>query len=138
MNSESCFDEKLETSDKAELRQILEALINPSIQEMTRVALSLIEPAMKRKTDVFSYDDIFQEVRPLMPTSDLPWMTPKEVDMLVRQCISEVVGARSIDRCFDSPEDELPFLSKLADTMKQQGFETAGPALAFLQKRQIN
>ena len=141
MNSESFSDELrvgLTTLDKTELRQALEALIAPSVREMAQIALSLIKPAMQRKTGAFSYDGIFNEVRPLMPASDLPWMTPKEVDMLVRQTIAAVVDARSIDRCFDSPEDELAFLSKVTDTMKQQGFETAGQALAFLKRREIN
>lgn len=129
---------ELSDDEKRFLTALLEPSVTPVVREMAHHIVTLVEAAMNRKTGPFSYDDLFNEVRPAMPVSDLPWMTPALIDKMVRNTIKEVVEAKSLDRCFDSPDEELKFLDTVLTVMKQRGFETAGQALEYLQRKSMN
>lgn len=119
-------------------REVLQALMQPAIEAMVTEVLPLIKAAIRRKTGVYTYSEIFDEVRPLMPASDLAWLDSKSIDNIVRGSIEQYIDSNSLSRCFSSPKEEVAFLEKLGDCMDKHGFETAGPALELLRKQQLN
>lgn len=108
------------------------AAVEACIKELTQLICKVID----KKTGVFSYDDLFKEVRPLMPNMADLGINEMLANETVRMAISETVDCRC--RPFTDAEQELKMLQTIIKEMEKQGFEKAGEALAYLHKQQLN
>lgn len=107
-----------------------------AIKSIVETTTRLIVKAMDRKTDAFSLDELFAEVRPIMPSGGDIGMSASLSDGLLRMLIEETVDYRS--RPTMSTEQELAMLNQIIETMERHGFKTAGEAIAFLRQKQAN
>lgn len=110
---------------------------NPdAVEAIMQETGDLICAVMERQTGVFSYDLLFNEVRPVMPSGADVGISSAMADSILRLMIQQIVKHRS--RSFMDAGHELAMLNRIAETMKQYGFKTAGEAIEFLHKQQIN
>ena len=110
---------------------------NPdAVDSIMRETTRLICAAMGRQTGVCSYDMLFDEVRPAMPSGADVGISPALADGILRLMIQQTVEQRS--RFLPDAEHELAMLNRIAETMQRHGFETVGEAIAYLHKQQIN
>ena len=110
---------------------------NPdAVESVMRETADLICEAMDRQTGVCSHDMLFDEVRPAMPSGADVGISPALADGILRRMIQHIVDARS--QPFLEAEHELAMLNRIMETMERHGFKTAGEAIAFLHKQQIN
>lgn len=105
------------------------AAVESIMGETTR----LICAAMARQTGVCSYDRLFNEVRPAMPSGADVGIAPALADGILQLMIQRVVEHLS-----QLSEHESAMQNRIVETMERHGFKTAGEAIAFLHKRQTN
>lgn len=98
--------------------------------------IELVLDAMDRKTGVFCYEDLFNEIHPILPNAEDLGIDRMLADNLARMLIEQTVDYRA--RPLPDSDAELAILNKIIDVMKQRGFETAGEAIAYLHKQQFN
>ena len=98
-----------------------------------------VHSVMKRITGVVSYEEIFHQARTTIPNAGDLGITPVLTDYILRSVIKQAVLLQSqppvtAEEC----EEELVMLDRVIEAMKKHGFKTAGEALAFLKKQQLN
>ena len=110
---------------------------NPvAVESIMREIADLILEAMDRQTGVFSYDMLFDEVRPAMPGGADFGISSALADGILRLMIQQTVEHRS--RLLPDTQHELAMQNRIIEIMERHGFKTAGEAIAFLHKRQLN
>jgi len=110
---------------------------NPdAVESFMQETADLICTAMDRQTGVYSYDLLFDEVRPAMPSGADVGISPALADGILWLLIQRTVELRS--RFLPDAEHELEMLNRITETMQRHGFKTAGEAIAYLHKQQIN
>ena len=107
---------------------------NPdAVNLYVKATARLVWEAMDRQTGVCSYDVLFDEVRPAMPSGADVGINAALADGLLRLMIQQTVDRRS-----QWAPNELAMLDRITETMKEHGFKTAGEAIEFLRKQQLN
>lgn len=96
----------------------------------------LVSAAMNRQTGVFSHDDLFDEIRPRMPSAADLGISPALADSVAQMIIEKTVDYRS--RPLPDSDAELEMVNKIVGVMERYGFKTAGEAIEFLHRQQIN
>lgn len=127
------------TMNPEQLNQQFEPIYraNPdAVNSYLKGITDLVLDAMDRQTGVCSYEDLFNEIHPLMPNAADLGIGPALADNLAQMMIEKTVDYRS--RPLPDADAELAMLNKIIETMKQHGLKTAGEAIAYLHKQQIN
>lgn len=113
---------------------------NPdAVRSMMTTTAELVCDAMERQTGVYSYDVLFNEVRPVMPNAAELGITHQLADEILRNMIQSIVDLKcQLPATAAESEKERAMVDRIIETMERHGFKTAGEALAFLRKQQLN
>lgn len=92
--------------------------------------------AIKKQAGPFTDAMLFEQVRPSIPNAADLGICPALANGIARRIIGQTI--EHFSRPLLDTETERRLLTQIAETMEKHGFKTAGEAIAYLHRQQIN